>query len=283
VTIHMNRSGVYRYVIYLLLFVSLNNCGSIAFAVDKTKGLKSFNTLKSHTESKNGYVDEIDFIQSEIDKIKDDLKWLSSKVEKMEGNKLFVPEKMYNSLDFKKTKIQLLTRLQKKFETLSGMNRAIGDLNKVMIPPKDQSCSVAFLEKRIKQSGLSDWLELVEDQNTPRFENRLPILFVSGSARVANEYKTFMKNLSSVLKGCTVRVFVDGYADIDPISTNRYPSNFELGAARAASVIHTLVEDGINPSIFKISTTGQYRFQKHKASEWKSLERHVNITIVPED
>jgi chemotaxis protein MotB len=129
---------------------------------------------------------------------------------------------------------------------------------------------------------LKDWLDVVKDQDRYRIENRLPLLFASGSARIANEYDIFLDNLALVLKDCPMNVFVDGYADIDPINTTKYPSNFELGAVRAANVVHALIKKGMDPSMFKIGSTGRYRFAGHEASEWKALERHVNITVVLE-
>ena len=282
----LNKPMVYFYAVLSVLPVLLNIGITPAFAFEKTASLKDFKALQLKSESSEELKGTINFIHSEINKIKKDLKWLSSKIKKMEACKQFVPEKMYKSIKFKKTKIQALTRLKKKHEVLLEKKGVQEPQKKIRITKTKtamkQTCNGIFLEKKIKQFGLADWLELVKSKNTLRIENRLPILFASASASIAKEYKAFLKNLSSVLKGCNMRIFVDGYADIDPINTKKYPSNFELGAARAANVVHALVKNGISPSVFKIGSTGRYRFAEHKASEWKALERHVNIAIVLE-
>ncbi|MCA1794083.1 MAG: OmpA family protein, partial [Desulfobacteraceae bacterium] len=89
----------------------------------------------------------------------------------------------------------------------------------------------------------------------------------------------FFKDLAGLIKGHDVRIVVDGYADTDPINTRQYPSNFELGAARAAAVVHALVEKGIKSGVFKIGSTAQYRFDAQKTTEWKHLQRHVTIAV----
>ena len=52
---------------------------------------------------------------------------------------------------------------------------------------------------------------------------------------------------------------VRGHADPSPISTARFPSNWELSAARAASVVRYLTDAGIMPD--RLQVTGQGEFQ----------------------
>lgn len=40
---------------------------------------------------------------------------------------------------------------------------------------------------------------------------------------------------------------VEGHTDDQPISTARYPSNWELSASLAAAVVRTLIEAGMEP------------------------------------
>jgi len=97
---------------------------------------------------------------------------------------------------------------------------------------------------------------------------------------VSKEYQSFFKKLASFLKPYDVKVLVNGYADTFPIRTKQYPSNFELGAARAANIIHALVKQGLKPSIFKIETTGEYRFAAKEPSKQKSFQRRAQVTVI---
>ena len=224
---------------------------------------------------------KIGFIQAEIDKIDADLTWLSDRIKRMEAFNRFIPQKMHDSVAYKESKIQILTKLMNRYKGMLKPKDADIRTAKVQktILPGTAECGMDRLEKRIRQTGLADWMEVVKNRERLSIENTLPILFASGSSAIAPEYQSFLKELAGVLKGCHVRIFVDGYADTDPIRTEKYPSNFELGAIRAANVAHALIHNGLNPGSFKIGSTGQYRFADHKASEWKALERHVNIRI----
>ena len=95
------------------------------------------------------------------------------------------------------------------------------------------------IEDAVKKAGLEDWVEVMEsDGSCAKINNTLPILFSSGSAALAKEYKSFLRKLARFLKPYDVKIYVNGYADPDPIHTKKYPSNLELGASRAANVVH---------------------------------------------
>lgn len=136
------------------------------------------------------------------------------------------------------------------------------------------------LEAAIEKSGLGDWVEIVGDGTCLRLETTLPILFPTGSAKVADEYKTFFKKLADFLKPYDVRVLVNGYADKVPIKNKKYPSNFELGATRAANIVHQMVGYGLKPSIFRVESTGKYRFEAKGMSKQKTLERRAEVTVI---
>ncbi len=264
-----------------VLFIITWTCNALAIEYMSTDKKNAVLTQKQILN--NEYQDNIDFIQSEIDKFNGDFKWLKAQIQKMVMFNQFVPEKMYKSLAFKQSKIQVLSKLKLKFENLMKENKAkeFQKTNTIIQTGSNPACNVEAVKKKIKQFGLEDWLELTEIPGTKgvRIANRLPILFASASSEIAEGYKTFLKNFSSAMQGCHARIFVDGYADIDPIHTSKYPSNFELGAIRAASVVHELIKNGLNPSIFKIGSTGKYRFPEQKSSEWKTLERHADIRV----
>ncbi|WP_300461142.1 OmpA family protein [Desulfobacula sp.] len=144
----------------------------------------------------------------------------------------------------------------------------------------DNQVTKSELQAAIKGSGLGDWLEVVETGPCLRMETTLPILFSSGSATVAKEYKLFLNNLAVFLKPYDVNVIVSGYADTVPIKSKTYPSNFELGATRAANIVHQLVRSGLKPAIFKIESAGEYRFAAEEMSKQKSFERRAEVTVI---
>ena len=144
----------------------------------------------------------------------------------------------------------------------------------------NQVISKSQLQTAINKAGLNDWVEINGTQTCLRIETTLPILFPTGSAKVASEYKSFFQKLAQFLKPYDVKVLVNGYADAVPIHNEKYPSNFELGATRAANIVHQLVDHGLKPSIFQIESTGKYRFAAKGMSKHKTLERRAQVTVV---
>jgi len=147
-------------------------------------------------------------------------------------------------------------------------------------PDQYDSISPIQLQTAINQAGLSDWVEIIGTGTCLRIETTLPILFSTGSAKVAHEYTSFFKKLADFLKPYDVKVLVNGYADTVPIQNKKYPSNFELGATRAANIVHQLISYGLKPSIFKIESAGEYRFAAKGLSKQKSFERRAEVTVI---
>ena len=132
----------------------------------------------------------------------------------------------------------------------------------------------------INSAGLSDWIEILGSDDCMKIQTILPLLFPTGSAKVADEYKSFLQKLALFLKPYDIRILVNGYADSVPIHNKKYPSNFELGATRAANIVHQLVKHGLKPSIFQIESTGEYRFAAKGMSRQKTLERRAEVTVI---
>lgn len=68
-------------------------------------------------------------------------------------------------------------------------------------------------------------------------------LFQSGEAEILNESNAFLDKVGAMLGEMPNLVKVEGHTDNRPITTDRYPSNWELSAARAGSVIRYLIEN----------------------------------------
>ena len=82
------------------------------------------------------------------------------------------------------------------------------------------------------------WLEV---------EVRTDILFASGVATLSNKAIPALDALAGTLVKYPNPVRVEGHTDNRPINTRYYPSNWELSAARAASVVHRFARAGISP------------------------------------
>jgi chemotaxis protein MotB len=98
-----------------------------------------------------------------------------------------------------------------------------------------------------------------------RFQNSVvvdissDILFPSGVAHLSGNAAPALQHLAAALKPFTNAIRVEGYTDDRPINTAEFPSNWELSAARAASVVHLFMDHGIPPDRLAVMGFGQYR------------------------
>ncbi len=77
-----------------------------------------------------------------------------------------------------------------------------------------------------------------------------------GSADVREEALPVLEKISQTLKAPRYQPYVidiEGHTDDDPISTDKFPSNWELSAGRAARVVRYFAEHGIEPIRMKAS------------------------------
>ena len=93
---------------------------------------------------------------------------------------------------------------------------------------------------------------------------RSDVLFGSGSVELTSTGIKLLKKLSRIMKKRSEQsIRIEGHTDNvvpDAVLKDRYPSNWELGAARAASLGHYLTwTEHINPSRFVVVSHGQYR------------------------
>jgi chemotaxis protein MotB len=88
-----------------------------------------------------------------------------------------------------------------------------------------------------------------------RFVFQSEVLFDVASAELGPAGKEQMAALAQTLKELVVKIpedidwvlRVDGHTDKTPIATARFPSNWELSAARAISVVKYLIDQGLPP------------------------------------
>lgn len=115
------------------------------------------------------------------------------------------------------------------------------------------------------------WLEL----NLPN-----SLLFGSGDAEPHYDAFAVIKKIATVLRNRDNAVKVEGFTDDRPISSQRFPSNWELSAARAAAVVRMLSMEGIEPE--RLAAVGYGRFQpvaRNDTDEGRRRNRRVVLLI----
>lgn len=112
-------------------------------------------------------------------------------------------------------------------------------------------------------------------------EIKSSILFTSGSSDLSKESQPVLKELSKVLNQYNNQIQVEGFTDNVPISTDVFPSNWELSASRAASVVHLLSKAGVDPRRLSAIGYGEYRpITTNETELGRNKNRRVNINIM---
>ncbi len=110
------------------------------------------------------------------------------------------------------------------------------------------------------------------------------VLFGSGVARLSPAAGAILQRLADALKAWPNAIRVEGHTDDRPINTAAFPSNWELSAARAASVVHLFMDRGIAPARMAVLGFGPYRpAAPNSTAAGRSANRRVELVILSRD
>ncbi len=101
---------------------------------------------------------------------------------------------------------------------------------------------------------LGEDIEVIVNDGSISFRISSEILFGSGQAELENAGLDVIDRLIPTLAANHYRILVEGHTDNLPIQTERFPSNWELSASRASSVVRYLQLAGIDAT--RMSATG---------------------------
>src|SRR5690606_2968943 len=110
------------------------------------------------------------------------------------------------------------------------------------------------------------------------------ILFSSGSSMLSEQGLKSIQEITRVLASIPNRKFqIEGHTDNVPIKTAKYPSNWELAAARALTVVNTMVANGMAKNRISAATFADARpVADNKTPEGKQANRRIEIVVVPD-
>ncbi|WP_163539220.1 flagellar motor protein MotS [Gracilibacillus sp. YIM 98692] len=129
------------------------------------------------------------------------------------------------------------------------------------------------LNEHISATRTSEGVELVLQEN---------ILFNTGEAEILDSAKPFLDRVGTLLTTLSNKVRVEGHTDNRPISSYRYPSNWELSGARASSVIRYIMSaESLDSSRFMAAgySDTQPLVPNNSRENW-SKNRRVEIIIL---
>ncbi len=137
------------------------------------------------------------------------------------------------------------------------------------------------VEDFLAEEGLQDEVEpeLVADRGIVM---HLPdkLLFYRAQAELKPEAWSLLEELADLLREIPSNVLVEGHTCNLPISTAEFPSNWELSAMRAVTVVRYLVEEeGLEPEQLQAIGYGEHHPVASNETE-EGRERNRRVTIV---
>jgi chemotaxis protein MotB len=111
---------------------------------------------------------------------------------------------------------------------------------------------------------------------------RADILFPSGSAALSPSALPVLSQVAATLRALPNPLRVEGHTDNVPVrSGSPFPSNWELSAARAASVVHLFTDQGLPPGRLAVVAYGEQRpVTSNTTAEGRNANRRVLIVVL---
>jgi len=110
-------------------------------------------------------------------------------------------------------------------------------------------------------------------------------LFESGQATLRPEALDILDKIAKEIMNLPNQIRVEGHTDDRPISTARFPSNWELSSARATAVVRYLIEKHkFSPERLSALGFGEYRpLAPNTSDESRAKNRRVDIVILTDN
>ena len=140
------------------------------------------------------------------------------------------------------------------------------------------------IEKALAPLVAAEMIAVRRESTWVEVEIRTDILFASGVADLSAGALPPLNILATTLARYPNPVRVEGHTDNRPINTTTFPSNWELSAARAASVVHLFAKGGVDPARLAVIGLGEFRpAQSNDTVEGRNANRRVLIVILGDD
>ncbi len=146
-------------------------------------------------------------------------------------------------------------------------------------PREAQDYVERALQKDGKKQGVQD---IYHDAVGVRIALAASTFFPEGSAKLKASALATLDKIAEILKSTNKRIIIEGHTDDTPIGGTLFPSNWELAAGRAGSVIRYFSKvHQMDPKRFVALSYGDQKpIVPNDTEEHKSQNRRIEIFIV---
>jgi chemotaxis protein MotB len=223
---------------------------------------------------------EHDSLKEENEKIKKDLKEL-----KEENQRISIRNEELSALNR-----QLVEKNKELSEKILGQKRKSMNLEKELVEKTEKLEKLSHTHRKLTE----DLKEEIAEGNVKIQELRgmlkvnvvSEILFKSGSHDISGEGERVLAKVADSLKNITdKRIEIQGHTDDRKITGSlkkKYPTNWELSAARATTVVRILQDNGVDPEKLSAAGYGEYHPEtSNETPEGRQQNRRIEIVLLP--
>lgn len=140
------------------------------------------------------------------------------------------------------------------------------------------------MESQMMDLIAQDQITVRRSENWLEIEINESILFGSGSINLVGSSNPVLQKIAKILAPFPNPINVEGFTDNIPINTTQFRSNWELSAARAATVVHLFSKEGIEPSRMSAIGYGQFRpVADNTSAQGRQKNRRVVVAILADE
>jgi chemotaxis protein MotB len=122
------------------------------------------------------------------------------------------------------------------------------------LSPEDKAdieADMKGIEKLVEDSDLNESATIFTRKNELVVRIDAGALFTSGSAAIRRRSHKLLKGVADLMKRTDYYMTVEGHTDNVPISTEEFPSNWELSGVRATTILRHMVRAGVDIDRFR--------------------------------
>jgi chemotaxis protein MotB len=272
--------------------------------VTKDTYLKTVNEAETLSQNLDSLKEQYNDLQAENDELNQQIKKLESEVEELESvleaksdelsSKIVLSRQRIADLEKEKEeKIQKINELRQKNNELeqqiSQLEQQIKDIKAEKEEKlKEVSKTYGSMIEKMKAEIEEGQVTITELKGKLTVNMLDAVLFDLGKAEIRPEGLVVLQKVIDVLKEVEDRVIrVEGHTDnlkIHGALAQKYPTNWELSAARAVNVAKYLQKQGIDPNILSATAFGEYKpVASNDTKEGRAQNRRIEIVLLPKE
>jgi chemotaxis protein MotB len=224
------------------------------------------------------------------DKLGTDLAYVTGQRDKASGDK----EELNSILQSKSDSLsQTIFELRRKVADLDAENARLKSENASLVKAREEqvqkvSSTYESLLEKMKTEISMGQVTISELKGKLTVNMVDSILFDSGKAEVKRGGLEILGKVVSILKDVNDKsIRIEGHTDDVQISralAQRYPTNWELSAARAINVARYLQDEGIDPGQLSAVAYGEWKpVATNDTAEGKAKNRRIEIVLAPKE